>query len=222
MTPLDAPEPGFRDMALLDMPAPPAPDRSPGQAPVREAAGRRRLQARFLRAGREAVDDRELLELLLSGRQAGQRCGCARRRPAEPLRHRAARPRRPARPAAHGARRQRGRHRRHQDRRGARHPHGARRGAGHRAPVIRQLRQGDRVLPHARRATARSRSSTCFTSIARIGSSPTNATRKAPSATPRYIPGRSACGRWSFRPARSSRSMTTLRPTRNRPGPTST
>ena len=61
MTPLDAPEPGFRDMPLLDMPAPPAP--------VREAAGRRRLQARFLRADREAVDDRELLELLLSGRR---------------------------------------------------------------------------------------------------------------------------------------------------------
>ena len=71
MTPLDAPEPGFRDMALLDMPAPPAPDRGPGQAPVRKAAGRRRLQARFLCAGREAVDDRELLELLLSGRHAG-------------------------------------------------------------------------------------------------------------------------------------------------------
>ena len=71
MTPLDAPEAGFRDMALLDMPAPPAPDRSPGQAPVREAASRRRLQGRFLRAGREAVDDRELLELLLSGRDAG-------------------------------------------------------------------------------------------------------------------------------------------------------
>ena len=61
MTPLDAPEPGFRDMPLLDVPAPPAS--------VREAAGRRRLQARFLRAGREAVDDRELLELLLSGRR---------------------------------------------------------------------------------------------------------------------------------------------------------
>ena len=67
MTPLDAPDPGFRDLAVLDMPAPPAPDRAPGQAPVREAAGRRRLQARFLRAGREAVDDRDLLELLLSG-----------------------------------------------------------------------------------------------------------------------------------------------------------
>ena len=71
MTPLDAPEPGFRDMALLDMPAPPAPDRSPGQTPVREADSHRRLQGRFLRAGREAVDDRDLLELLLSGRHAG-------------------------------------------------------------------------------------------------------------------------------------------------------
>ena len=75
MTPLDAPEPGFRDLAVLDMPAPPAPDRAPGQAPVREAAGRRRLQARFLRAGREAVDDRELLELLLSGRRRASDAG---------------------------------------------------------------------------------------------------------------------------------------------------
>ena len=70
MTPLDAPEPGFDDIALFDVPAPPAPDRSPGQASVREAAHRRRLQSRLLRAGREAVDDRELLELLLSGRRA--------------------------------------------------------------------------------------------------------------------------------------------------------
>ena len=60
MTPLDAPEPGFDDIALFDMPAPPAS--------IRAAANRRRLQARFLRAGREAVDDRELLELLLSMR----------------------------------------------------------------------------------------------------------------------------------------------------------
>ena len=67
MTPLDAPEPGFRAMALLDMPAPPAS--------VREAASRRRLQGRFLRAGPEAVDDRELLELLLSGRHAGGGAG---------------------------------------------------------------------------------------------------------------------------------------------------
>ena len=68
MTPLDAPEPGFRDMPLIDVPAPPAPVR---QTAGRRTASRRRLQGRFLRAGREAVDDRELLELLLSGRHAG-------------------------------------------------------------------------------------------------------------------------------------------------------
>ena len=60
MTPLDAP--GFHDMPLFDTPAPPAS--------VTEAASRRRLQARFLRAGRESVDERELLELLLSGHHA--------------------------------------------------------------------------------------------------------------------------------------------------------
>ena len=59
MSPFDTPEPGFLEMPLFDVPAPPAS--------VRHAARRRRLQARFLRAGREAVDDRELLELLLSG-----------------------------------------------------------------------------------------------------------------------------------------------------------
>ncbi len=60
--------PGFDEMPLYDVPAAPAPDRSPGQASIRQAARRRRLRTRFLRAGREAVDDRELLELLLSGR----------------------------------------------------------------------------------------------------------------------------------------------------------
>ena len=59
MSPLDIPEPGFRELPLLDVPAAPAS--------VREAASRRRLRARFLRAGRDAVDDRELLEMLLSG-----------------------------------------------------------------------------------------------------------------------------------------------------------
>ena len=54
--------PGFDDMPLYDMP--------PAPASVRKTAGRRRLRSRFLRAGREAVDDRELLELLLSGRYA--------------------------------------------------------------------------------------------------------------------------------------------------------
>ena len=52
--------PGFDEMPLYDMPA--------GPASTRQAADHRRLQHRFLRAGRQAVDDRELLELLLSGR----------------------------------------------------------------------------------------------------------------------------------------------------------
>ena len=52
--------PGFDEMPLHDMPAAPAS--------IRQAASRRRLRTRFLRAGREAVDDRDLLELLLSGR----------------------------------------------------------------------------------------------------------------------------------------------------------
>ena len=60
--------PGFDEMPLYDMPAAPTPDRGPGQASFRQAASSRRLRARFLRAGREAVDDRDLLELLLSGR----------------------------------------------------------------------------------------------------------------------------------------------------------
>ena len=64
--------PGFDEMPLYDMPAAPAS--------IRQAARRRRLQARFLRAGREAVDDRELLELLLAGRRkvddAGALAGC--------------------------------------------------------------------------------------------------------------------------------------------------
>ncbi len=58
--------PGFDEMPLCGAPAPAAPDRGP----ARKAAGRRRLRARFLRAGREAVDDRELLELLLAGHHA--------------------------------------------------------------------------------------------------------------------------------------------------------
>ena len=67
MSPLDSTEPGFRELPLLDVPAPPAS--------VREAASRRRLRARFLRAGREAVDDRELLELLLSGARPTEDAG---------------------------------------------------------------------------------------------------------------------------------------------------
>ena len=56
------PVPGFDEMPLYDIPAAPSS--------VRQAADRRRLQRRFLRAGREAVDDRDLLELLLSGRRS--------------------------------------------------------------------------------------------------------------------------------------------------------
>ena len=59
--------PGFDEMPLFDMPAAPAS--------IRDALARRRLQARFLRAGSAAVDDRELLELLLSGRQAAHDAG---------------------------------------------------------------------------------------------------------------------------------------------------
>ena len=54
---------GFHDMPILDMPAPPAS--------VKRNARRRRLRSRLLRAGREAVDERELLELLLAGCHAG-------------------------------------------------------------------------------------------------------------------------------------------------------
>ena len=53
---------GFDEMPLYDIPA--------GPASIRQAAGRRRLQRRFLRAGREAVDERDLLELLLSSRRS--------------------------------------------------------------------------------------------------------------------------------------------------------
>ncbi len=59
MNRLDATGPGLDDMLLFDMPAAPAS--------IRQAASRRRLRARFLRTGRRAVDDRELLEILLSG-----------------------------------------------------------------------------------------------------------------------------------------------------------
>ena len=54
----DVPGPGLRDVASLPVTA------SPRDAEDTELAG---LQARFLRAGREAVDDRELLQLLLAG-----------------------------------------------------------------------------------------------------------------------------------------------------------
>ena len=67
MSPLDTPEAGLREMPLFDMPAAPAS--------VRQDTSRRRLRARFLRAGRHAVDDRELLELLLSGCRAAHDAG---------------------------------------------------------------------------------------------------------------------------------------------------
>ena len=54
-------------MPLFDVPEPPAS--------LRHAASRHRLQARFLRAGTEAVDDRELLELLLAGSRPGADAG---------------------------------------------------------------------------------------------------------------------------------------------------
>ena len=59
--------PGFDEMPLYDMPAAPAS--------IRQAASRRRLRTRFLGAGRDAVDDRDLLELLLAGRRAADDAG---------------------------------------------------------------------------------------------------------------------------------------------------
>ena len=53
----DTPTPGLRDVAPFPAPA----DRHPA------CTGHEELRARFLRAGREAVDDRELLQLLLAG-----------------------------------------------------------------------------------------------------------------------------------------------------------
>ena len=50
---------GFDEMPLYDLPV--------GPASIRKTAGRRRLLRRFLRDSGEAFDDRELLELLLSG-----------------------------------------------------------------------------------------------------------------------------------------------------------
>ena len=58
---------GFDEMPLYDLPIAPSS--------TRKAADRRRLQRRFLRAGREAVDDRDLLELLLSGRPSPDAAG---------------------------------------------------------------------------------------------------------------------------------------------------
>ena len=62
---------GFDEMPLYDVPAAPAS--------VRQATSSRRLQRRFLRAGREAVDDRDLLELLLAGRPSVDDAGALAR-----------------------------------------------------------------------------------------------------------------------------------------------
>ena len=75
MSPLETPDAGLDDMPLPGVPAVLAPDRGPGQAIIRESASRRRLRARFLRAGRHAVDDRELLQLLLSGCRPAEDAG---------------------------------------------------------------------------------------------------------------------------------------------------
>ena len=214
--------PGFDEMPLYDMPAAPAPERGPGPAPIRQAAGRRRLRARFLRAGREAVDDRDLLELLLSGRPS---VDAARELAASLLdlfgtapRALAARPDRLRRvpglsedaiaalkaAEALGIRMAR-----------AEVP-------SDRAPVPRQLRQGDRILPHPRRV---SRGRGIPDSVSQP-EEPSHRRRvpprKAPSATRRSIPGRSASAAWSFRPARSSPCIRTPPVIPSPPGPTST
>lgn len=59
MTMNDSPRSCLHDMAPRAMPAP--------DAPVRDAARPGRIRTRLLRAGRDAVDDRDLLELVLSG-----------------------------------------------------------------------------------------------------------------------------------------------------------
>ena len=61
MTLSDAPAAAFRDMHLHEAPARPQ---------AAHAGERDNLRTRFLRAGREAVDDRELLQLLLAGSHA--------------------------------------------------------------------------------------------------------------------------------------------------------
>ncbi len=68
--------PGFHEMPLFDAPAGPASVRQAGDRPEKVV----RLQDRFLRAGREAVDDRELLELLLSARPSVDDAGTLARK----------------------------------------------------------------------------------------------------------------------------------------------
>ena len=67
-------------MSLLDAPVPAVPESPPFPTPATpRAAGepecRHDLQDRFLRAGREAVDDRELLQLLLAGSHSAAEAG---------------------------------------------------------------------------------------------------------------------------------------------------
>ena len=125
-----------------------APDTAAAAPPsIRQAAGRRRLQDRFLRAGREAVDERELLELLLVGdtRRRQRRGAC--RKPARHVRLRAPRPGGPPGPAPYRARSAGRRHRRPQGRRGPRHPHGKGGGAGQGRPALGSY---DKVIEYCR------------------------------------------------------------------------
>ena len=68
-------------MSLSDVPAPGLHDVTPFPAPATEhpaGTGHDHLRARFLRAGREAVDDRELLQLLLAeSHPAAEACNIA-------------------------------------------------------------------------------------------------------------------------------------------------
>ena len=211
MSPPDAPGPGFGDMPPPDMafprlPAPPAPV---GNS-VRAAAGRRRLQARFLRAGRAAVDDRELLELLLSGRRcagdaAALAAGLLEMFGTAP-RVLAARPDRlrsvpglsgdaiAALKAAEalGIRMAR-----------AEVPDTVR-------PTFGNYSGRSSTIAAPSPGSARPRSSICCSWTGGTHSSPTSCTSAAPSATPRPTPARSACAAWNFRPARSS-PYTTIR-----------
>ena len=206
--------PGFDEMPLYDVPAAPAS--------VRQAASRRRLRSRFLRAGPEAVDDRELLELLLSGhgaiQDAGDLAGALLDAFGAAPRVLAARPDRlrtmpglsedaiAALKAAEalGIRMAR-----------AEVPETVRPSLGSYDKVIEYCRTlaGHREVEEFR-VLCISTGRTCL--------SPTSASRRAPSVTRRSIQGKSASARWSFRRARSSRYIRTRPAAQNRPGPTST
>ena len=82
--------------------------------------------ARFLRAGRRRPSTTAIcLSCCSPGAGRSGRCWCTCRKPARHVRHRSARARRPPGPAAQRARSVGGRHRRPQDSRSPRHPHGA-------------------------------------------------------------------------------------------------